>query len=310
MKKTINIIAIIFLALTLTTALTACGSSGGGDGDGTATSQNSNHQPAVDDDEPGTITPPENDIEQPDPEPQPQYLICEDKDGDGYGDKYADPFLSPDIPEGFVLQSKGEDCNDNNPNINPGAEEVWNHIDDNCDGQVNEGLLGYFDDVGNRVIKVEVEDSYISMKNPNTNYGYDGYLETSLDDGYDRVALLKAQIPADVDLSRMINAWLYVSTLTHFDKRFAHIWFYTISSSWEEETVTWNNSPMSMCSFQDWEGSDYSATTFKVDIKDTISEDDEKLAFAIQSYGDLVTFYSTESDSDRPVIEIIIAPPK
>lgn len=46
-----------------------------------------------------------------------------DADGDGY---YAAP--------------NGDDCNDSNPDINPGAPEVCNQKDDNCDLDIDEGF--------------------------------------------------------------------------------------------------------------------------------------------------------------------------
>jgi hypothetical protein len=53
---------------------------------------------------------------------------CIDKDGDGYGDNCT----------------LGPDCNDNNSAIHPGATEVCNGIDDNCNGQTDEGVKATF----------------------------------------------------------------------------------------------------------------------------------------------------------------------
>ncbi len=65
------------------------------------------------------------------------YDTCyRDHDGDGWGSLEA--LSSCDCPEGFVPVAG--DCNDGNPGMFPGAPEVCNGLDDDCDGVADNGL--------------------------------------------------------------------------------------------------------------------------------------------------------------------------
>ncbi len=59
-----------------------------------------------------------------------------DGDGDGWGDPstYQDATVQP---SGYVSQS--DDCDDTNANVNPAAAEVADSLDNNCNGQTDEG---------------------------------------------------------------------------------------------------------------------------------------------------------------------------
>jgi gliding motility-associated-like protein len=65
-------------------------------------------------------------------------ILYLDQDGDGFGD-------STIVACGVY---NAEDCNDANPQINPSITEICNLIDDNCDGQIDEGVqTAYYADV-------------------------------------------------------------------------------------------------------------------------------------------------------------------
>lgn len=68
----------------------------------------------------------------------------EDLDQDGYGDD-ATMMLLCELPEDLV--SIGGDCDDLAPGVRPDAVEICDEIDNNCDGQVDEGVQNtYYDD--------------------------------------------------------------------------------------------------------------------------------------------------------------------
>jgi len=66
------------------------------------------------------------------------YVIFPDGDGDGFGDEgkaqmSCDP-LGP--PAGFI--ERGGDCRDNAATVNPGAKEVCDAVDNDCDGKAED----------------------------------------------------------------------------------------------------------------------------------------------------------------------------
>jgi hypothetical protein len=67
-----------------------------------------------------------------------QSTFYADTDGDGFGDA-GSPTLACAAPPGFVTDNT--DCNDGNPSVNPGATEVCNGVDDDCDTVIDDGVL-------------------------------------------------------------------------------------------------------------------------------------------------------------------------
>ena len=91
----------------------------------------------------------------------------EDLDGDGFGNPDAlVQVCAP--PAGYV--PFGNDCDDSNPEIFSGAMEICNDIDDDCDGDIDEGLIPtiYYDADG---------DGYGDPNMPSTDCsGGEGYV--------------------------------------------------------------------------------------------------------------------------------------
>jgi len=70
----------------------------------------------------------------------------QDSDGDLYGNP-AVTQVATSQPSGYVLDNT--DCDDTSAAVNPSATEIADGIDNNCDGQVNEGYTTYYQDSDN-----------------------------------------------------------------------------------------------------------------------------------------------------------------
>jgi len=101
-----------------------------------------------------------------------------DTDNDGYSDGTTET-TSCTRPEGYKIESEltdiSSDCDDNNAAIHPDTTEICNGVDDNCDGQIDEGVkTAYYRDAD--------EDGYGDSKNTTQACTQpDGYVTNNTD---------------------------------------------------------------------------------------------------------------------------------
>jgi hypothetical protein len=88
-----------------------------------------------------------------------------DADGDTYGNPAISVAATTPPP---VYVTNGTDCNDNNSNIHPGATEICNGVDDDCDGNIDEGCALYYRDADG--------DGYGDPSDSTTNHTLPGYI--------------------------------------------------------------------------------------------------------------------------------------
>ncbi|GAP69295.1 por secretion system C-terminal sorting domain [Bacteroidales bacterium 6E] len=93
-----------------------------------------------------------------------------DADGDGYGDASV-TMLACEQPDGYV--SDATDCDDTDASVHPGATELCDGIDNDCDGDVDEDIQQYtwyvdadgdgYGDVTNTVLACEQPVGYVMV---------------------------------------------------------------------------------------------------------------------------------------------------
>jgi len=86
------------------------------------------------------------------------HTFYHDNDGDGYGNN-VDSIHTETPPQGYVLNNT--DCDDTDANVHPGATEICDGKDNDCNGQIDEGVTNTFyadadgDSYGNAAISVQ-----------------------------------------------------------------------------------------------------------------------------------------------------------
>lgn len=83
-----------------------------------------------------------------------------DVDMDGFGDPNT-PLntCATSAPSGYVLDNT--DCDDTNPMANPNINETWDGVDNDCNGMIDDGLVGT-----ENIAQMDVE----IFPNPATNH--------------------------------------------------------------------------------------------------------------------------------------------
>jgi hypothetical protein len=133
-----------------------------------------------------------------------------DADGDGFGDAVV-AVQACEQPEGYV--ENGGDCDDRNADRNPGAVEVCNGLDDDCDSLVDEGDIcepPALDISGSCVVgrpQVVIVNAGGPMPAPGT-------LAVEYEDG--TITTVPFQLDAGQDLAKIlsnIHGWIVDATL-------------------------------------------------------------------------------------------------
>ncbi|MEZ5014380.1 MAG: putative metal-binding motif-containing protein [Chitinophagales bacterium] len=156
----------------------------------------------------------------------PTQILYADGDGDMYGNPESDTVTCMLTLEGFV--SNDLDCDDENASIYPGAVEILNNQDDNCNGLVDEGL-------------VDVENIAIDQINiyPNPNKG-DFYIQYPDNTTAPEILAMQDAIGRNIHFTATLSGNLLHVEITLPLPRMIIIWLRTETESSAYFAITTN----------------------------------------------------------------------
>ncbi len=130
----------------------------------------------------------------------------QDADGDGYGALAID---SCDQPPGFVTQYG--DCNDSDPAINPGATEVCDGVDNDCDYQIDEDFDADSDGYASCAGDCDDTDSSVHPGAWEICDGYDNDCDGEVDENLTRTYYRDADYDGYGDPNDSVESCVWVS---------------------------------------------------------------------------------------------------
>lgn len=137
-SKLLRLVSVLFIL-----GLSACGGDGGGNpGGGDAGNDNDTNlacQPSAEVCD-GQDNDCDDQIDEHDADDAQTFYA--DNDGDGVGSP-TETVTACDIPAGYITTDG--DCDDTNPDIHPGAAEICDNVDNNCDDQIDQGAITALD---------------------------------------------------------------------------------------------------------------------------------------------------------------------
>lgn len=213
-----------------------------------------------------------------------------DEDGDGY--------------------NACDDCDDANPDTNPGASEICDFLDNNCNGEIDEGGV-----CTPTCITIQrgtfgaVQDSSIWQSTPDYNDGSYSSLATGVNSTSYKQSLVQFDLNVVPFGATVTSATLGV--FQTYTSNSSTVRVHQALAAWDESTVTWNSfagayAPAVLGSFTTFDFG-FRTTDVTAMVSAWVSEAEENHGFLLEEdalYAHTYRSSETGTVTDRPYLEV------